>query len=256
LAVVVALLALNSATLVFIWLQRPPRAALDNRQARDPGEVLSRHLGFSQEQQQQFETLRTAHHDKMITYGDSLKGLKDSLFTLLLNRDSVHAGQLFSDIGILHQKVERVTFDHFQQVRSICTDEQRQKYDLMIKNAYLDVQRPSRDRALSERGQKGRAANDSLDRAVMPPSGEPGRPEPNKGPLRPPQEGMGQPEGLPGDGGQGQITMPPGAESGRTGPGQGPAGNSPNGQRPRRPRPGGPPPNGQRREGPPPGGGR
>ncbi|HTY08908.1 MAG TPA: hypothetical protein VMF29_07065 [Candidatus Edwardsbacteria bacterium] len=144
-AIVVALLVLNSATLVFLWLQHPPRATIGPRQPRDPGAVLSQELGFTQQQQQQFDVLREAHHARMVVLGDSLKHLKDSLYTLLLSRDSIQAKALCTAIGGVQQQIEQVTYDHFRQVRSLLTPEQRQKYDPMLRNAIAGTPRPARD---------------------------------------------------------------------------------------------------------------
>jgi periplasmic protein CpxP/Spy len=240
-AVIIALLVLNSATLVFLWMQRPPRPASGNLQARDPGQVLSQQLGFSREQQLRFDTLRTAHHGQMVVYGDSLKRLKDSLFTLLLRRDSVNAASLFAAIGSVHQKVEQVTFDHFQQVRSLCTPEQRQKYDRMLYNALTDVPRPSRETAREGQGQPGSPAHQGPDQSVIPPGLESGRPEPGQE-RQPSRQGNGLRDAPPDSAGRQRM---------RPGPGRRPPGPPPDG-----PKPGGPPPAGQQPQGPPPEGGR
>ncbi len=192
--IVIVLLVLNSATLVFLWLQHPPMAIIGQRTARDPGEVLSRELGFSQQQQQQFNVLRDAHHAQMVVYGDSLKHLKDSLFVLLLNRDSIHAKSLFPAIGGVHQMIEQVTYDHFQQVRSMLTPEQRQKYDPMLRNAVAGNPRPAHD----DRNQPELGSQNQSQQGCPPRKQGPLRLGSDQGqrPPEPPPNGQG-PEGRP-----------------------------------------------------------
>ncbi len=134
---VIVLIAVNAATLAFIWLQRPAQPQ-GRRPERDPGEVLSQQLGFSREQKLAFDTLRARHHSQMMALGDSLKSMKEALFQSILSGDTLRARAIIFSIGTVHQQVELVTFDHFSGVRRLLTPEQRVKYDGMLHRAITE----------------------------------------------------------------------------------------------------------------------
>jgi protein CpxP len=151
---IIAMMILNAAVLGFIWLERPShpstrRSPVEN----DPGVVLAQYLGFSPQQKQRFDSLRSGHHELVVLYSDSLKSLKEGLYHRLMENDSAGAVPVIQAIGNLHQSIEWVTFDHFSRVRLLCLPEQRTLYDPMLHRAITESPREPRERPRDSRDQ-------------------------------------------------------------------------------------------------------
>jgi len=190
---VIILAVLNAATLAFIWLQRPAGAGPQKGSGEDPAVLLARQLGFSQQQQQQFEELRALHQIQMKIWGDSLKTLKERQYSLLISHDPVGAGAVIQAIGEVHRQIEQVTFDHFSRALQLCTPQQRQQYEKMLYRAITDIPRQTRDQPRNDRGQNPPAGQNEDSRNNSSERGfSPGREEGNGG-RQSPVQGM-QPE--------------------------------------------------------------
>jgi Spy/CpxP family protein refolding chaperone len=126
------LLLLNSATLVYLYLghQGPPGAA----PPRKTNDFIIKQLNLNNDQQKQFDTLRSEHQQALRQIREEDKRLQDVYFDLLKTgtqqRSSVDS--ITNLIAMQRKATQLALFDHFIKLRSICTPEQQQKLNSII----------------------------------------------------------------------------------------------------------------------------
>jgi len=89
-------------------------------------------LDLSDEQQQQIETMRTAHMEKMLPMQNELKEKKAHLNTLSTAKvaDTKAINSTIDEIGALKVKMMKERESHQQDIRKVLNDEQRIKFDM------------------------------------------------------------------------------------------------------------------------------
>lgn len=99
-------------------------------------EWLAKQLNFSTTQQQQYHTLLEQHRTGMETIHKQDRDLHDRFFKLLQGAatDSVTVQQLADSIAQNRVQTELQTFYNFKQIRAICTPQQQQKFDEVVKD--------------------------------------------------------------------------------------------------------------------------
>ena len=136
---IVILMLLNLMTLGTIWLQRfrhpqpeqpPPH---DNRPERVQ-RFLEKELGLTNKQAEQFKELREQHFAQSHAIRNEIHLLKkeitDELFNPAPNTEKVE--KLAKEIGAKEGELEKLLFRHFQDLMSVCQQEQREKFKSLI----------------------------------------------------------------------------------------------------------------------------
>ncbi len=131
---VILLLLLNLGTLFFVLISRqqtppPPehgRAGFDD--------MVIRTLQLSPEQVDRFEKLKHQHHEAMMQLDDNTAMPFRQYFGLLQQPapNSLLKDSLEQAILLLYRNKLRLTYDHFQQLKAICTPEQQSRFDQLI----------------------------------------------------------------------------------------------------------------------------
>ena len=141
------LLFINIATLGFIWYttikvkteqeMHPPRPDKNNS-------FLSDELGFTGEQSQKFEVLKTEHRRGVENILGQTKELKDGLFDCIKTGDEAKAKEIAGKIAENQRALDLLTYEHFKEVRKICNNEQKNKFDRILKELIrgIDAQAP------------------------------------------------------------------------------------------------------------------
>lgn len=133
---VIVLLLINMGTLAYLFVSKqdqqnkmPPM-----RQKGGPAAFIIKTLKFTTEQEKQFFVLRDEHRSQMDMLHDSMKIVRnqyfDELKTDVVNTEK--ANQLNQAIASIQSKMHQITFDHFTEVRKMCTAEQRELFDEFI----------------------------------------------------------------------------------------------------------------------------
>lgn len=144
---VIALLLLNFGILGFLLLRRsgPPEAGGRRKLDRQIVETLQ----LTSTQQQQFDQLKSAHHALMVANNQAYRVALGHYFDLLKN-DTVVPAQRDSLQAILtklqNERVD-VTFQHFTDLKNLCTAEQRPSFNELLPNllqVMLPPKRPNR----------------------------------------------------------------------------------------------------------------
>jgi Spy/CpxP family protein refolding chaperone len=128
--VIVLLLLVNLSTISFLWFNKPHK--------RDAvGDFFTKELQFTAKQKEQFIVLRDAHRKEREALKSNDKEVHDVYFDLLKSStvDSATVKNLVAEIMKIKDKEELGTFYHFQKVRAICDEKQKQKFDEIIKEA-------------------------------------------------------------------------------------------------------------------------
>ena len=148
--IVGVLLLINIATLGFIWytgLQSrigPPRIPpmQDGKNS-----FLANELGFTKEQAESFDSLKNEHRRGMEKILGQTKEFKDQLFECIKTGDDARAKVLSEKIADNQKATELLTYEHFKDIRKICNEQQREKFDRILKELVrgIGVQGPPGD---------------------------------------------------------------------------------------------------------------
>ena len=129
---VVLLMIANVAVLTTIWLlhtkQRPQRGT--------PADYLVKELALNTDQQNRLHELAKEHHRQSQEIRGQIKDARHDLFKLLQQpnvSDSIKKAAADNVAKNLEQ-LDLLTFNHFQQVRALCTPRQQKKFDEIIED--------------------------------------------------------------------------------------------------------------------------
>jgi len=134
--IIVCLIVLNIGTLSYLLLNRPGNS-------RGPGgreriiEFLSEELNFSSEQRAQVMKLHEENREQIEEIQAEDRKLHDHYFNYLNqnNPDSAVVDSMATLMSHKRKQIEIQTFYHFSMVRTICTEEQKAKFDRIINDA-------------------------------------------------------------------------------------------------------------------------
>ncbi len=136
--VIVFLLLLNLGTLGFLWLGGRPGPPAGDRDHENAAQYLRRKLNFTDIQEAKYRTLREAHHAAVENIRDDMRAQERSMYVLLslpAMADSGKSLACMDSIAAFQRRVEQITFDHFREVRALCTPEQQREFDIVIGEA-------------------------------------------------------------------------------------------------------------------------
>lgn len=148
--IIILLILINVSTLSFMWywkikeppLQPPP--GMEPPIKGPPPEArahLKELLNLTDAQMETIDKIRDVHIAQVQKVREEMKGLKDKLFSNLTNpnADTNSVKDITNQIGTYEARIDLIAFDNFREVRKVCTDEQKKKFDVM----YMDLVRMS-----------------------------------------------------------------------------------------------------------------
>ena len=140
---VVLLVLLNAATLFYLFGQRKPQPETVPPGA-GPAAYITRYLQLNTQQQAQFEQLRNEHQAAMRPAREADKQLHRQFFNLVKEGKGLGAATdtLLNKMAEQRRIMETATFTHFQQLRAMCTDEQKTKLNDIIDQLAAQLGRP------------------------------------------------------------------------------------------------------------------
>ena len=145
--VILLLLIANIATLTFFWWQKDKNKLPPNPNKNGgPFAFLVKELALDSNQQAAYKELRDQHQQSMNSFRKESRDAKDSLFNLLKTSTTNDAlvQETLKNIGEKEIAIQQHVFEHFKKVRALCNEEQKKKFDLVIKEAMRMIanQRP------------------------------------------------------------------------------------------------------------------
>lgn len=136
----ILLAILNIALLAFIWTSRNQVP----KRPRNGGKmVFEERLKLNETQKRQLRQLRDQHFRKMEKLRSESQETRKELHSLWAEVDASNkVTELSQRMGTLHAAIEKATFDHFAQIRAICSPEQQKIFDELIKDVLRQGERP------------------------------------------------------------------------------------------------------------------
>ena len=193
---VATLLVANAVTILFFWINRPERM---QGPKGSPREFLVNALELDSSQLDAFQALIEKHQASARPLKKEIRTAKENLFQLL--KQPVIPGpekmKAVQAITLNIQALELLNLDHFQQLRALCNEKQKKKFDGLLDQlaGLMADSRVPQNAPPSEIGHLPPPASDSNgqhppvnDQHRPPPPGEGHPPHGGKRPLPPPHQ--------------------------------------------------------------------
>ena len=141
------LLAINIALVVFLTVRPKPGSGPKRRQ-----DEMAQELNLTPEQKEQFAALALGHRESITALNGQGKELMRTFFSSVSSEDITDRQKdvLLRDILGLEEEKILVTYHHFEDLRNICTEEQKAHFgEVMLRIIPLlinDDHKPERGR--------------------------------------------------------------------------------------------------------------
>ena len=135
--IIIALVVINIATLSFIWFAQPRtvKKKLSDEQGHRVERFLQRKLDLTERQSQLFREARHNHFRATKDQVETIRRDRKNLMKLLAqDTHSAEVEELMSKISRTQIELERASFEHMQQLRSFCNEDQRPQFDSLVYN--------------------------------------------------------------------------------------------------------------------------
>jgi periplasmic protein CpxP/Spy len=131
---VVLLLALNTTTLLFLFFNQRPQNLPLGPPPGNANRFIIQELSLTQQQQQQYAQLWQQFQQQLQQIQTADKQLHQQYFELLKQdpADSIVIDTIVNNISQQRRLMELALYNHFKQLRTICTAEQQQKFNQLI----------------------------------------------------------------------------------------------------------------------------
>lgn len=109
----------------------------DRRGGHKPESFITKKLNFDDKQMQEFKLLRDLHFDKIKSFSKEIRSLKKELFSKISD-ESINPAYLDSITSLiaLQEKAKDVeVFNHLQKVRTLCNEEQTERFVKILNDA-------------------------------------------------------------------------------------------------------------------------
>jgi hypothetical protein len=147
---VIVLLAVNIFFIVFIWInifnRKEPSYMMKIGPPPDKNDFLQKELSLTDEQVRKFEEKRKEFFSASDEFFAEMNNLQDELIASLLKQEynPTFIDSLINQIGYIQATLEELRFNHFKELLSYCTPEQKEKFILVIKK--ITERKPPPDR--------------------------------------------------------------------------------------------------------------
>lgn len=128
---VIALLLINMATLAMLWMKSGKSKGHHHHKGDPISNTLKNEVGFNDDQLASFEELKEAHRQKMKDIHHDNQDLRQKLHST----DAIDlelADSLSTRLGQNIATLELATWQHFQDIRGLCNEEQKGKIDALL----------------------------------------------------------------------------------------------------------------------------
>lgn len=147
--IIIFLLITNIGMLVFfILLSKPADRKARNHETNGLYTSLENEVGFSKEQLNKYQLLRKEQMGKVKPLFNDVRNAKKEFYGLIYSLN-IPDSLIKADADSIAQKqriLDMQMFSYFKNIRNICTPEQTQKFDSVIKKVVVRmVGRPGKD---------------------------------------------------------------------------------------------------------------
>lgn len=128
---VIVLVIVNVGTISFLWFGKHSKKSSERRLKQPQVErYLKKRLKLSNEQVELFTKARESHFSRSTELMKEIRDYRKQL--LRIEDDSVAANTIFRNLTDAHNKFERLTYHHFGELRSYCTESQQKAFDSVM----------------------------------------------------------------------------------------------------------------------------
>ncbi len=123
---VLALLAINIGLLAFLFFGRPPQPSHRGPAGGQdgPSRLIIDKLHFDEKQVARYEVLIEQHQAGVKPLNEEIMKTKSKLYTTLADEATTDKDSLINRLGNLQMLMENVHYDHFLEIKKLCTPEQ------------------------------------------------------------------------------------------------------------------------------------
>ena len=128
------LIVLNVVTLGSFWLRRPPHRPIGAGQSPDGQKIMEERLQLSDEQARQFERIRNEHFMRARPLQDDIHKIRLDLLDEVFSSEpnEVKIQKLLAEVGDKQGEFEKNLYNHFQELKNVCNQQQREELKLML----------------------------------------------------------------------------------------------------------------------------
>ncbi len=132
---VVALILMNFGLLTFLIVNRPGHSPRGGRGPIENGPkgMIIKKLDLNNEQISEYEKMIERHQVTIMALNDEVRNTKTSLFATLATDTPMSADSLINRLGTIQAQIEKVHYNHFSELESICRPDQKQKFKELAK---------------------------------------------------------------------------------------------------------------------------
>lgn len=149
--VIIILLIANMVLLGFFMMNRQDqnKGSKKSNQNESPKTLIIKRLDFNESQKEQFLNMVTLHREKILLLDERITNDKRQLFSLLSEPtpNIKAADSLTSGIASLQKQIETLHFNHFQEVKAMCNENQVPKFNDLSKDI-VDIFNAKRNRRM------------------------------------------------------------------------------------------------------------
>lgn len=124
---IAALAVLNVILAMFLFFKNPKHRGEDR-----PRNIIVEKLHFSKEQVAEYDKLIANHRMQIRSNQDQLNALKNKLYGQLVV-ENINPDSIFIKIAEVQRNIEKIHFDHFKDIKKLCTKDQMQAFDSLSK---------------------------------------------------------------------------------------------------------------------------
>lgn len=127
-AVVIGLIVTNLLVIGLVVLRKPHRPPVP----KPPKEIIIERLGFNENQIKKYEALIEEHRQAIDEKDRVIRETKNMLYSQLKGNESSYKDSLIDIISKAQRDIEYLHFKHFSDIKSICTNDQMEKYNDLV----------------------------------------------------------------------------------------------------------------------------
>ncbi len=174
---VALLVVCNIGLLLTVWIM--PRMRPGPPGGEGPRNFVISSLKFTDDQVKKYDALIDVHKQTMDSLRDESMRYRQRLFENLRNvaTGAAEADSLAQCIAYDQKQIEMVTYNHFAQVRAICTDAQKTEFDKIIREVIKKMNGKGRGGPPSRGPENGPPGGRDDRNHPPPPRDRPGPPE-------------------------------------------------------------------------------
>lgn len=133
----VVMIVLNLALLGFMWMDNSKEGRSKQRGAQRSFQPFEKELSLTEEQIEQFKASRVEYRKEVTEVTKGIFKTRGELYQSLRAGNNEKVDSLVAEIGDAHEQLEVLNFQHFTELGSILTEEQRPIFAQIIRKMMM-----------------------------------------------------------------------------------------------------------------------